>query len=189
MRTSRPITFSADLNLHTYDENEIGPMIDRDNAAERKYSKKQKMNVSSSPAPSQPLTKQRNGHEYGANSREDYNDIEWSWTAADGDDDDGAVGVDDVDNGHGKFSNAIYFLKRLFSRVFMSLPDHKSQPMHEQNQHSVELEWFIWKGCDASSERPLCRCTRVFAESKLAVVCSPSSVWTIRLLYGVGWAL
>lgn len=139
MRTTRPITFSADLNLHTYDENEIGPMIDWGNATERKHSKKQKMNVSLLASASPPLTKHRNGHGYGAGFREDYNDIEWSWTDAD-DGDAAAVGVDGVDNGHGKFSNAIYFLKRLFSRVFMSLPDHKSQPMHEHNQHSVELK-------------------------------------------------
>lgn len=144
MRTSRPVTFSADLNLHTYDENEIGPMIDWGEADERKYSKKQKMNVPSSASPSPPLTEHRNGHGYGVGSREDYSDIEWSWTV--GDDDDAVVGVDDDDNGHGKFSNAIYFLKRLFSwvcvcvTVFMSLPDHKSQPMHEHDQHSVELK-------------------------------------------------
>lgn len=114
MYSNRPITFAADLNLHTFVENEIGPMTDWSSVDVRKYSKKQKisMNVSSSSVSS--LTKHRNGHECSVDFSEDYSDSEWSWAIVD----DIAMDVDDVDNGHGKFSNTIYPLKRLlFSRI------------------------------------------------------------------------
>lgn len=118
IRSSRPITFAADLNLHTFDENDIEPSMDWCNADERKYSKKQKilMNVMPpTPSSTVPPTKHQNGQGCRGESSDDYNnDIEWPWMAGD----DGAVDVEDVDNGHGKFSNAIYSLKRLQSRVF-----------------------------------------------------------------------
>lgn len=139
IRSSRPITFAADLNLHTFDENEIGPSTDWCSADERKYSKKQKILMNVSPSSTVPSTKHQNGHGCRGESSDDYNnDIEWPWMAGD----DGAVDVEDVDNGHGKYSNAIYSLKRLLSRVFAvdlaPLPD--AQPMHEHHQHSSELK-------------------------------------------------
>lgn len=109
MRSTRPITFAADLNLHTFVENEIGPMMDCSSVDERKYSKKQKilMNVLSPSAMRPSLTKHENGHGCIANdSTEDYNDIEWSWL--DGADDDVHDG-DDVDSIHGKCSMRFIF--------------------------------------------------------------------------------
>lgn len=94
MRSNRPITFAADLNLHTCAENEIGPMMmDGRSADKRKLSmKKQKILMNDSPPST--LAKHRNGHRCGHDNSEDYNKIEWPWLA-DGD--------DDVENGHGKF--------------------------------------------------------------------------------------
>lgn len=126
MHSNRPITFAADLNLHTFVENEIGPMTDWSSVDERKYLKKQKISMNVSSSSVSPLTKYRNGHECSVDFSEDYSDSEWPWAVVD----DVAMDVDDVDNGHGKFSNAIYPLKRLFSRIVhcCSFPYLISQP-------------------------------------------------------------
>lgn len=96
MRSNRPITFAADLNLHAFTENEIEPMMNgsRRCADQPECTKKQKILMDVSTSSSTPLlAKHRNGHGNRTDNCEDSNNIEWSWL----------TGGDGIENGYGEF--------------------------------------------------------------------------------------